>query len=72
MNKIVLLPLLSLAMYADDFGVGDIQAHYPANKIQTPNLDKLAGQGLSFTEAHSGSAVCSPTRYGQLTGRYPW
>jgi len=57
---------------ADDFGVGDIQAHYPNNKILTPNLDKLAQQGVSFTDAHSGSAVCTPTRYGLLTGRYAW
>ncbi|MEN8230893.1 MAG: arylsulfatase, partial [Bacteroidota bacterium] len=57
---------------ADDFGVGDIQAHYPDNKIKTPNLDQLAHQGMSFTDAHSGSAVCSPTRYGLLTGRYAW
>jgi len=57
---------------ADDFGVGDIQAHYPENKIRTPHLDKFATQGMSFTDAHSGSAVCSPTRYGLLTGRYSW
>lgn len=57
---------------ADDFGVGDIQAHYPDNKISTPHLDKLVHQGMSFTDAHSGSAVCSPTRYGLLTGRYAW
>lgn len=57
---------------ADDFGVGDIQAHYPSNKILTPNLDKLVQQGISFTDAHSGSSVCTPTRYGLLTGRYCW
>lgn len=57
---------------ADDFGVGDIQAHYPNNKIRTPHLDKLVQQGMSFTDAHSGSAVCTPTRYGLLTGRYAW
>lgn len=57
---------------ADDFGVGDIQAHYPDNKIATPYLDKLVSQGMSFTDAHSSSAVCSPTRYGLLTGRYNW
>jgi arylsulfatase A-like enzyme len=57
---------------ADDFGVGDIQAHYPDNKIATPNLDRLVAQGMSFTDAHSPSAVCSPTRYGLLTGRYAW
>ncbi len=57
---------------ADDFGVGDIQAHYPNNKIPTPHLDRLAREGRSFTDAHSSSAVCSPTRYGLLTGRYNW
>ena len=57
---------------ADDFGVGDIQAHYPDNKIATPHLDRLVRQGMSFTDAHSPSAVCSPTRYGLLTGRYAW
>ncbi len=57
---------------ADDFGVGDIQAHYPKNKIATPYLDKLVRESMSFTDAHSPSAVCSPTRYGLLTGRYAW
>ncbi|NND08666.1 MAG: arylsulfatase [Saprospiraceae bacterium] len=57
---------------ADDFGVGDIQAHYPENKIPTPHLDRLVSQGMSFSDAHSGSAVCTPTRYGLLTGRYCW
>ncbi len=57
---------------ADDFGVGDIQAHFPDNKIATPNLDRLVRQGMSITDAHSPSAVCSPTRYGLLTGRYSW
>ena len=57
---------------ADDFGVGDIKGHYPDNKIATPHLDQLARQGMSFTDAHSPSAVCTPTRYGILTGRYAW
>lgn len=57
---------------ADDFGVGDIQAHYPDNKIATPYLDRLVAEGMSFTDAHSPSAVCSPTRYGLMTGRYAW
>ena len=61
-----------VVILADDFGVGDIQAHYPKNKIATPHLDKLVRQGMSFTDAHSPSAVCSPTRYGLLTGRYAW
>ncbi len=57
---------------ADDFGVGDIQAHYPDNKIATPHLDQLVREGCSFTDAHTSSAVCTPTRYGLLTGRYNW
>lgn len=61
-----------VVILADDFGVGDIQAHYPNNKIPTPHLDRLVREGRSFTDAHSSSAVCSPTRYGLLTGRYNW
>jgi len=61
-----------VVILADDFGVGDIQAHFPAHPIPTPNLDRLVRQGMSFTDAHSPSAVCSPTRYGLLTGRYAW
>tara|TARA_R110002049_G_scaffold2750_8_gene22107 strand:+ start:7300 stop:8904 length:1605 start_codon:yes stop_codon:yes gene_type:complete len=61
-----------VVILADDFGVGDIQAHYPENKIKTPYLDQLVREGISFTDAHSPSAVCSPTRYGLLTGRYAW
>lgn len=61
-----------MVILADDFGVGDIQAHYPENKIETPHLDRLVAEGMSFTDAHSPSAVCTPTRYGLLTGRYAW
>ena len=57
---------------ADDMGYGDIQAYNPESKIPTPHLNHLASQGVHFTDAHSGSAVCSPTRYGLLTGRYCW
>ncbi len=57
---------------ADDMGYGDIQAYNPNSKIPTPNLNRLAEQGMRFTDAHSGSAVCSPTRYGLMTGRYSW
>ena len=53
-------------------GQGDLGAYNPASKIPTPHLDRLAREGLRFTDAHSGSAVCSPTRYGLLTGRYAW
>ena len=58
---------------ADDLGYGDVQALNPTRgKIRTPHLDRLASQGLTFTDAHSGSSVCTPTRYGLLTGRYAW
>ena len=57
---------------ADDLGYGDIAVYNPKSKIQTPNLDKLASEGMRFTDAHSPSSVCTPTRYGILTGTYPW
>ncbi len=57
---------------ADDMGYGDLACQNPDSKIPTPNLDRLARQGVRFTDAHSPSAVCSPTRYGILTGRYCW
>jgi len=57
---------------ADDLGYGDVGALNPECKIPTPNLDKLAGGGMIFTDAHSSSSVCTPTRYGVLTGRYNW
>lgn len=57
---------------ADDLGYGDLSCLNPESKISTPNLDQLAESGMTFTDAHSGSAVCTPTRYGLLTGRYCW
>jgi arylsulfatase A len=57
---------------ADDLGYGDIAAFNPEGKIKTPNLDRLAAQGMRFTDAHSPSSVCTPTRYALMTGRYPW
>lgn len=56
---------------ADDMGYGDLSC-YGATKINTPNMDALAADGIRFTDAHSPSAVCTPTRYGVLTGRYCW
>lgn len=62
-----------LYILADDLGYGDVQALNPdRGRIRTPHLDRLAAQGLTFTDAHSGSSVCTPTRYGLLTGRYAW
>jgi arylsulfatase A-like enzyme len=57
---------------ADDLGYGDVKCMNPDGKIPTPCIDRLAGQGMIFTDAHSGSSVCTPTRYGILTGRYCW
>ena len=57
----------------DDLGYGDVQCLAPeTSKIPTPNADRLASEGMIFTDAHSGSSVCSPTRYGIMTGRYSW
>jgi arylsulfatase A len=55
----------------DDLGWGQPQCYNPESALRTPNLDRLATQGMRFTDAHSASAVCTPTRYGLLTGRYP-
>ena len=57
---------------ADDLGYGDVGVYNPDSKVATPNIDKLAAQGMRFTDAHSPSSVCTPTRYGILTGRYCW
>lgn len=58
---------------ADDFGYGDAACYDPKfSKIPTPNIDRLAREGMSFTDAHSSSSCCTPTRYGLLTGRYNW
>ena len=56
----------------DDLGIGDVSGYNPAAKTATPAMDGLMKEGIRFTDAHSGSAVCTPTRYGILTGRYCW
>ena len=58
-------------IFADDLGYGDISC-YGATQIVTPNIDRLASQGMTFTDAHSAASLCSPSRYGLLTGRAPW
>src|SRR4051812_31473464 len=55
----------------DDLGYGDVGC-YGATKVKTPNIDRLAAQGLRFTDAHSPSATCTPSRYALLTGEYAW
>ena len=57
---------------ADDMGYGDVSSFNENSKIKTPNIDRLASEGIRFTDAHTSSAVCTPTRYGILTGRYNW
>ncbi|CAH8293864.1 arylsulfatase A-like enzyme [Mariniflexile fucanivorans] len=57
---------------ADDLGYGDVKCFNPNGKIPTPNMDNMAENGIKFTDAHTSSAVCTPTRYGILTGRYNW
>ncbi|MDA7920703.1 arylsulfatase [Verrucomicrobiales bacterium] len=60
-----------VVIFADDLGYGDLSC-YGATKLKTPNIDRLATEGRRFTDAHSASAVCTPSRYGLLTGRYPF
>jgi arylsulfatase A-like enzyme len=57
---------------SDDVGYGDIGCYNPESRIPTPNIDRLAREGVRFSDAHSPSAVCTPTRYSVLTGRYCW
>jgi len=60
-------------IYADDLGYGDVSIYNPHyGKIQTPAIDRLAPEGMRFTDAHSTSGVCTPSRYSLMTGRYHW
>lgn len=59
-------------IYADDMGYGDLNIQNPNSKIPTPNLDQLASEGMRFTDAHSSSGICSPSRFALLTGTYHW
>ena len=61
-----------IVIYTDDQGYGDVSCLNPDSKFQTPNLDKLAREGMSFTDAHCSDTICTPSRYGLLTGRYSW
>ena len=58
-------------IYADDLGFGDVGC-YGATRVQTPHIDRLANEGLRFTDAHSSAATCTPSRYSLLTGEYAW
>jgi arylsulfatase A-like enzyme len=57
---------------ADDLGYGDVKALNANGKIATPNMDRIAAEGMSFTDAHGSASVCTPSRYSILTGRYSW
>ena len=61
-----------MVILADDLGYGDVKCLNPNGKIPTPHIDKLAAAGMMFTDANSPSSVCTPTRYGIITGRYAW
>ena len=61
-----------LIIYADDMGYGDLACQNEKSKIPTPNLDQLASEGMRFTDGHSSSGICTPSRYALLTGRYHW
>ena len=58
-------------IFADDLGIGDLSC-YGATKVSTPHIDRLAGQGVQFTNAYATSATSTPSRFGLLTGMYPW
>src|ERR1041385_3275388 len=57
---------------ADDMGYGDPRSFNPGSKIATPNIDGLGREGIRFTDAHAAGPLCHPSRYGLLTGRYPF
>lgn len=60
-------------IFADDMGIGDIGAHYPEMcKIPTPAMNQMAKDGMVFSDAHTSSSVCTPSRYSLMTGRYNW
>ncbi len=61
-----------LLILADDLGIGDVGCYHADSKIPTPHIDRLAAEGMRFTHAYSAAAVCVPSRYGLLTGRYPF
>src|SRR5690606_16387207 len=57
-------------VFADDMGYGDVSALNPDARTHTPAIDKMVGEGISFSDAHASASVCTPSRYGLLTGRY--
>lgn len=61
-----------ILIFADDLGIGDLSCFNPCSQLRTEHIDALAAQGMRFTDAHATSALCTPSRYGLLTGRYNW
>lgn len=61
-----------IVMLADDLGIGDLSCFNPDSRLHTENLDRLAAEGMRCTDAHASSALCTPSRYGLMTGRYNW
>ena len=61
-----------IVILGDDMGIDSVSAFNTKMGLKTPAIDRLASEGMSFMDAHSTSGVCSPTRYGLLTGRYNW
>ncbi|MCP4508503.1 MAG: arylsulfatase [Fuerstiella sp.] len=61
-----------IVIYTDDQGFGDASCLNSESKFQTPNIDRLAREGMTFTDGHCSDTVCTPSRYGLLTGRYSW
>ena len=61
-----------ILVYVDDMGYGDASCLNPQAKFKTPNIDRLAKEGMTFTDGHCSDTVCTPSRYGLLTGRYSW
>ena len=61
-----------LIFLMDDMGIGDCRAYNASSKVEMPNLEKMAREGIRFTDAHAPAAVCAPTRYSVMTGNYPW
>ena len=61
-----------IIFFMDDMGYGDCRAYNPESKVSLPNIENLSAHGMRFTDAHSPSAVCAPSRYSVMTGNYPW
>ncbi len=61
-----------IVILVDDMGYGDLRSYNPRSKIPTPHIDRLAAEGMRFTDAHAAGPLCHPSRYGLMTGRYPF